>query len=183
MSPFKSGKQRRGFFANHPSASPPPKSPPSESPPSELPSPELPSLQPSNVGIPNPIIPKITIPDAIIRTGCIFAFSNECLVIKGVYKAYKMYKKESPNEQYDNKIEKLVKSEMPKLTSAVAEDEIKKVSKEIVNQVNNSGLISNISNATEINENIIKNFMEGTISNLLKDKIEIGTGFIINNVM
>ena len=94
-----------------------------------------------------------------------------------------MYKKDSLNEQYDNKIEKLVKSEIPKFTSAVTEDEIKKVSKEIVIQVNGSGLINNISNITEINEDVIKNFMEGTISNVLKDKIEIGTGFLVNNVI
>lgn len=168
MSPFKSNRQRRSFFANNPPPRPPPKLPPS---------------QPPNLGISiNPIISKITTSDELIWTGCTI-ISNECKVIKGVYTAYKMYKKYSLNEQYDNKIEKLIISEIPKFTSAVAEDEIKKVSKEIVNHVNDSGLINNISNITEINENVIKMFMEGTISNLLKDKIEIGTEFLVNNLI
>ena len=165
MSPFKSAKQRRWYFRNKPSRSPPLQPPP------------------PHIGISkNSILSKTTMSDRLIWTGCSFAIPTECLVIKGVYTAYKMYKQESLNKQYDNKIEKIVR-EMPKFTSTVAEDEINKVSKEIVNQVNDSGLINNISKNTKINENIIKNFMEGTISNVLKDKIEIGTGFLVNNVI
>jgi hypothetical protein len=120
--------------------------------------------------------------DALIWSGCSIA-PNECFVIKCVNTAYKMYKQESLNKYYDNKIENIVKLGMPKFTSTVAEDEINNVSKEIVNQVNDSGLINNISENTKINENIIENFMEGTISNLLRDTIEKSTGIIVNNVI
>ena len=165
MSPFKSDKQRKYFYAVKKT-------------------PQYTPLQPPDMGISkNPILSKTTMSDALIWTGCSFILPKECLVIKGVYAAYKMYKQESLNKHYDNKIEKIVKLGMQKFTSTVAEDEIKKVSKEIVYQVNYSGLVNNISENTKINENIIKDFMEGTISNYLKDKIENGTGFLVNNVI
>lgn len=125
---------------------------------------------------------KIMIEDAIAWYGC-YALPDQCFVIKGINIAYKIYKQKPLNRQYEDKIENIVKLGLPKFTSTVAEDEINTVSKEIIIQVNGSGLINNISENTKINKNIIKDFMEGTISNLLKDKIEIGTEFLVNNLI
>ena len=114
--------------------------------------------------------------------GC-YALPDQCLVIKGINIAYKIYKNKPLNRQYEYNIENIVHREMPNFVSTVAEDEIKTVSKEIIIQINESGLISNVSDITKINENVIKDFMGGTISSLLKGGIENGTGFLVNNVI
>ena len=82
-----------------------------------------------------------------------------------------------------NTVENIVKSGWPKIISTIAENEIHTISEEIVNQVNDSGLITNMSENTKINGNIIRDIMAGTVSNLLKDQIENGTGFLVNNVI
>lgn len=164
MSPFKSDKQRRKYFVMNKS----------------LPSP---SPQPPYMGISKNSIIENPISDALIWTGCTFAFPNECLVIKGVSKAYKIYKQDIRYNRYDNTVENIVKSGLPKIISTIAENEIHTVSEEIVNQVNDSGLITNMSENTKINGNIIRDIMVGTVSNLLKDQIEDGTGFLVNNVI
>lgn len=125
---------------------------------------------------------KTIIEDVIAWYGC-YALPGQCLVIKGINIAYKIYKNKPLNRQYEDKIENIENRGMLKFTSIVAEEEINKVSKEILIQINESSLISNISDITKINENIIKDIMGGTISILLKDKIENGTGFLVNNIM
>lgn len=125
---------------------------------------------------------KTIIENVFAWYGC-YALPGQCLVIKGINIAYKRYKNKPLNRQYEDNVENIVNRGMQKFASSVAEDEINKVSKEIIIQINESDLISNISDITKINENVIKDFMEGTISNLLKDKIENGTGFLVNNVI
>lgn len=163
MSPFPSYKSQQRYFATKKS---PPQSPP----------------QPPMGIYKNPVL-KTHISDALIWTGCSLAFSKECLVIKGVYTVYKTYKQGAPNNQFDANIKRIVKRGVSKIITTVTENEIHTVSEKIVNQVNDSGLINNISEKTNINENIIRDFMGGTASNLLKDKIEYGTGFLVNNVV
>ena len=168
MSPFKSDKQRKGFYSQQPKVSrnKPPQSPP----------PKPPSMGNGK----NSILSKIPVSDVLMWTGCSLA-PNECLVIKCVNKAYKMYKQDSLNKYYDNKIENIVEHGLSKFTTAVAEDEISNFTNEIVNQVNDSGLIDEISKKTNLNKLIIKDIIEGTTSNLLRDTIETGTGFVVRN--
>ncbi len=125
---------------------------------------------------------KTMIYGAFAWYGC-HVIPDKCLLINGFNIAYKIYKQKPLNRLYEDQIEDIVKLGIQKFTSTVAEDEINKVSKEIIVQVNKSGLINNISKNTKINENIIKDIMGGTISILLKDKIENGTGFLVNNIM
>ena len=125
---------------------------------------------------------KTIIEDVFAWYGC-YALPGQCLVIKGINIAYKIYKNKPLNKQYEYNIENIVYRRMPNLVSTVTEDEIKTFSKEIIIQINESGLISNVSDVTKINENVIKDFMSGTVSNLLKGGVENGTGFLVNNVI
>lgn len=114
--------------------------------------------------------------------GC-YAFPDHCLLIKVIGTVYKVYKQKPLNMQYEDIIENMMKRGIPKFASTITEDEIDTFSKEIIIYVNMSGLTYQISKNTHIDKNVVKDFMEGTISNLLKDKIENGTGFIVNKVI
>ena len=114
--------------------------------------------------------------------GC-HAAPDQCLVIKGINEVYKIYKQKPPNRQYENKIETIIKIGTTNITSNVTKSHIEYYSKKVVEQANDSGLIDDISNKTHLNDNIIKDIIEGTTSNLLKDIIEKGTGFVVKKVI
>lgn len=111
-------------------------------------------------------------------SGC-HLLPDYCTVIMLINTVYKSYKQKPRNMHYEDTIENMVKCDVPKFASTIIEDEIYTITKDIITYANMSGLTYQISKKTQIDENVVKDFMEGTISNLLKDTIENGTGFLV----
>lgn len=168
MNPFKSDPQRRAAFANMN------KKTPSTAHNSNHISTQISKIQNA--------LPKqnVLTNQNLTWIGC-HVVPDQCLVIKGINAVYEIYKQKSLNQQYE--IETIIKNGTTNITSNVTKNHIEYYSKKVVDQANDSGLIDDISNETHLNDNIIKDIIEGTTSNLLKDIIEKGTGFVVKKVI
>ena len=85
-----------------------------------------------------------------------------CALIKGINLAYKIYR--TDNNDMVKEIAKIIASDVVPI---VSEYQVDACSNKIVEQINDYGLIDNISKQTNLDKSVFQDMMKGTISNLL----------------
>lgn len=124
-------------------------------------------------------------PDRIWRMlalgGCL-AIVPHCPIIIGVIKVYRIYKSEieNKNELNKNDSKEILKIVSSDLGTRLSKNQIEDYSNAIVRVIDSNGLVSRISNETNLSKNTIHDMIQGTTSNLLEKGIGTATGFTIN---
>ncbi len=105
--------------------------------------------------------------DAVTWSGCL-AFPSHCVVIKGVTKVYELYnERKSLNRRYENKIDSFRIDTIRPAVSKIKTDEEEHLIRNLLNELDGNGIIDDISNATNIDKDIVEEIIAGTTVDLL----------------
>ena len=97
-----------------------------------------------------------------------------CAFIKGINFAYKICRTDN-----DNLVGKIAQIVAPEVVPIVFENQVDACSNKIIEQINEYGLIDNISKQANLDKSVFQDMMKGTISNLL----DIGINNQVNSTI